>query len=315
MKNIKKIEFKVGIVSFFATIFLILGILLGRGYKVSVSTQTIKLRFPNSGGLQVSSPVVVNGVKRGAVSSIQNDNGSVLITASIDNVDDFRKDVKARITILEVTGGKKIEISPGKSTEPFDINSEILGETAPDFSDIVADLGYILQDAKQTLKRLDTTLTSANKLLGDKHFIVNTKEVIENANQTLTIAKEVLETNQTNINQTVKILREIIVQLRSDYAKYEPKLNRLVDKLDLITTQTQGILEKGSISIQRLDTALTQINQTLFEINNGENTMNKLLYDKQLASKLDSTLNNLSILINTIQKYGVNVNVRLGTRP
>lgn len=315
MKNIRKIELKVGVVSFFATVLLILGFILGRGYKVSVSTQTIKLRFPNSGGLQISSPVVVNGVRRGAVSSIQNDNGSVLVTATIDNVEDLRKDAKAKITILEITGGKKIEIIPGISAEPFNVNYEIPGETAADFSVIVSELGDILKEAKHTLNQLDTTLTSANKILGDRTFISNTKAALENANQTLYIARELLESNQNNINQTLKTLKEITTLLRSDYSKYEPKFNQLVSKLEIISNQTESILTKGNTTIQKLDTTVTQINSLIYNIKYGENLANRLIYDKELALKLDTTLYNLSIFISTIQKYGVNVNLRLGTRP
>ncbi|MGB9771220.1 MAG: MlaD family protein [Candidatus Kapaibacteriota bacterium] len=315
MKNIKKIEFKVGIVSFFATVILIAGLILGRGYKVSVSTQTIKFRFPNSGGLQTSSPVVVNGVKRGTVSSIQNDNGSVFVTATIDNVDDFRKDVRAKITILEITGGKKIEISPGSSNQPFDINSEIPGETAPDFADIVADLGFILSDAKQTIKHLDSTLSYANKFLADKNFINTTKAAIENANQTLLSMRQIFEANHENINQTLRTIREITSQLRNDYSKYEPKVNRLVDKLEKISNETQIALDNGNLTIQRLDTTVSHLNQILNEIRNGRNLANKLIYDSELATKLDSTITNLSNFITIIQKYGVNVNLRIGTRP
>lgn len=315
MKNIKKIELKVGIVSFLATILLILGIILGRGYKVAVSTQTISLRFPNSGGLQVSSPVVVNGVRRGTVTSISNDKGSVLVTATIDNVDDLRKDAQAKITILEITGGKKIEIIPGKSNEPFDNTKEIPGETSADFAVIVSELGEILVEAKKTLNQLDTTLVSANKILGDKSFISNTKDALDNANKTLSIAREILETNQANINQTLKTLKEITTQLRSDYSKYEPKINKLVDKLNSISNQTESLLQTGNTTIIKLDTTATQINNLIYNIKYGDNLANRLLYDKELAIKLDTTLNNLSNFISLIQKYGVNVNLRLGTRP
>jgi phospholipid/cholesterol/gamma-HCH transport system substrate-binding protein len=315
MKNIRKIELKVGVVSFFATILLILGIIFGRGYKVSVSTQTIKLRFPNSGGLQVSSPVVVNGVKRGTVSSIQNDNGSVLVVASIDNVEDFRKDVRAKITILEITGGKKVEIIPGTSSEPFDINQEIPGETAADFADIVSELGVILVEAKQTLNQLDTTLSSANKILGDKNFITNTKEALINANQTLLLAKEILEANQSSINQSLKNIRDLTTQLRSDYSKYEPKINQLVDKLEHISNQIETALSQGNITINKLDSTVTDINIILKEIKSGNNIANKLIFDKELANKLDTTISNLTTFLSIVQKYGVNVNLRLGTRP
>jgi phospholipid/cholesterol/gamma-HCH transport system substrate-binding protein len=315
MKNTKQIELKVGIVSVVGTILLVLGLILGRGYKVSVSTQTIKFRFPNSGGLQVSSPVVVNGVKRGTVTSVVNDNGSVLVTATIDNIDDLRKDVKARITILEITGGKKIEIFPGTSPEKFNPETEIQGETAADFADLVTQLGLILEQAKHTISQLDTTLTSTNKVLGNKNFATNLQLAVDNATQTLTITREILEQNQTNINQIVKNLKEILSELRNDYSIYEPKINRIVARLDTISFQTTNLLENGSATVEKINRSLNQLNDILLEIREGENLANKIIYNKEFAQRLDSTLRQVSELITFIQKNGVNVNLRLGTRP
>ena len=315
MKNTKQIELKVGIVSVVGTILLVLGLILGRGYKVSVSTQTIKFRFPNSGGLQVSSPVVVNGVKRGTVTSVVNDNGSVLVTATIDNIDDLRKDVKARITILEITGGKKIEIFPGTSPEKFNPETEIQGETAADFADLVTQLGLILEQAKHTISQLDTTLTSTNKVLGNKNFATNLQLAVDNATQTLTITREILEQNQTNINQIVKNLKEILSELRNDYSIYEPKINRIVTRLDTISFQTTNLLENGSATVEKINRSLNQLNDILLEIREGDNFANKIIYNKEFAQRLDSTLRQVSELITFIQKNGVNVNLRLGTRP
>jgi phospholipid/cholesterol/gamma-HCH transport system substrate-binding protein len=315
MKNTKQIELKVGIVSVVGTILLVLGLILGRGYKVSVSTQTIKFRFPNSGGLQVSSPVVVNGVKRGTVTSVVNDNGSVLVTATIDNIDDLRKDVKARITILEITGGKKIEIFPGTSPEKFNPETEIQGETAADFADLVTQLGLILEQAKHTISQLDTTLTSTNKVLGNKNFATNLQLAVDNATQTLTITREILEQNQTNINQIVKNLKEILSELRNDYSIYEPKINRIVARLDTISLQTTNLLENGSATVEKINRSLNQLNDILLEIREGDNLANKIIYNKEFAQRLDSTLRQVSELITFIQKNGVNVNLRLGTRP
>ena len=315
MKNTKQIELKVGIVSVVGTILLVLGLILGRGYKVSVSTQTIKFRFPNSGGLQVSSPVVVNGVKRGTVTSVVNDNGSVLVTATIDNIDDLRKDVKARITILEITGGKKIEIFPGTSPEKFNPETEIQGETAADFADLVTQLGLILEQAKHTISQLDTTLTSTNKVLGNKNFATNLQLAVDNATQTLTITREILEQNQTNINQIVKNLKEILSELRNDYSIYEPKINKIVTRLDTISLQTTNLLENGSATVEKINRSLNQLNDILLEIREGDNLANKIIYNKEFAQRLDSTLRQVSELITFIQKNGVNVNLRLGTRP
>ena len=67
-------EIKVGIVSVLAVILIIIGITLGRGVHVTVSQKTIKMRFPHSGSIKMTEPVLVNGVRRGMVESIKNDN-------------------------------------------------------------------------------------------------------------------------------------------------------------------------------------------------------------------------------------------------
>lgn len=167
MNNQKKNELKVGLVSIAAIILLIIGITLGRGFSVSVSNQTIKFRFPNSGGIQLTSPVVINGVKRGSVSYIKNDKGSVLIEASIDDISDLHDDATAKITILEITGGKKIEINPGNASKNFDINKEIPGVTAADLSDLVTLGGEMVYDMKFLLKKLDTVSTTLTRMLRD----------------------------------------------------------------------------------------------------------------------------------------------------
>lgn len=315
MKDLKKVEIKVGIVSVVGTILLILGIIWGRGYRVSMSAQTIYLRFPNSAGLQISSPVVVNGVKRGVVSSVTNDKGSVLVVATVDNTDDFRKDTRARITILEITGGKKVEIFPGTSDEPFDPKQEIPGETTADFSDLVTYLGEISIKGKKLLSQLDTTLSSTNKLFGDRRFVQQTREAITNASDALRITREIMELNQSNINQTLKNLREITMALKKDYSKYEPQLDTLVRKLNDVSGKTSNLLDNARGSINMLDSALLQINGLLDEIRKGEGLANRLVYDKSLFIRLDTTLTNLSELISLIRYHGVNVNLRLGTRP
>ncbi len=315
MKDIKKIELKVGIVSLLGAIILISGIFLGRGYRISMKTTTIQIRFPNSGGLQVSSPVVVNGVKRGTVESVRNDNNTVLVEAKVDNTNDFRKDVRARISILEITGGKKVEIFPGQSIEPFDPKQEIPGEVAADFADILASLGIMLERGDKLLQQLDTTLTATNRILGDKKLLDKTNEIVTNTNEIISITRALLQENVNNINITLKNLREISSNLSKDYARYEPRFHLLISRLDTISTNLNIVLSNAQTSLETLDTLLNQSNSIVKQIRFGNNIVNKLIYDPEFSNRLDTTLVQLSDFVNLIRKYGVNVNLRIGTRP
>ena len=113
MKSNKNLELKVGLLSIAAIILLVVGITLVKGISVSISQNVIRLRFEQSAGIQESAPVTINGVKRGSVTKVENDNGSVLISANLSDISDIKEDAFAKITMLEITGGKKIEIFPG----------------------------------------------------------------------------------------------------------------------------------------------------------------------------------------------------------
>ena len=315
MQNHRKNEIKVGLVSLMAIILLIIGITLGRDYSVSVSTQTIKFRFPNSGGITSSSPVVVNGVKRGSVSFVKNDKSSVLIEATIDDISDLRQDVSAKITILEITGGKKIEINPGSKGDVFNVKNEIPGFTSADLSDLVSIGGEMVGDLKVLLKKLDTISTSLTGLLKDGKFTGQIKQIVTNADVLISDARNLLENNKTGLSASLKNLNVISEDVKNMLKKDEPKIDELLAKLDKALVTGQSVLGKADVSLETVDVLLKDLKSITNEIRTGNGFVSKLLYDKGTAQKLDSTLAGLNELVAFIKQNGVNVNVRLGTRP
>jgi hypothetical protein len=51
------------------------------------------------------------------------------------------------------------------------------------------------------------------------------------------------------------------------------------------------------------------------DLKTNESALNKLMYDKEFAMKLDSALTTFGDFISLIEEHGVNVNLRIGTRP
>jgi phospholipid/cholesterol/gamma-HCH transport system substrate-binding protein len=104
---------------------LVIGIMLGKGISFSPTQKSVAIRLATSGGIDAGSPVVVNGVRRGTVTQVSNDNGGVLVTATLDDVSDLRSDAQALVSILEITGGKKIELTPGSAATALNPSAEI----------------------------------------------------------------------------------------------------------------------------------------------------------------------------------------------
>lgn len=311
----KKTELKVGIVSLLAIAILIIGITLGKGVNVSVSKQTVSFRFNNSGGITEGSPVVVNGVKRGFIKNVLNDKNSVLISAELDNVDDIKSDASAIITILEITGGKKIELRPGVSTQKFNLKNEIPGQATADIADLVAQLGTISGNAMSLVQNLDTLAIGINNMMANGKLADDMSTIANNTAELTANLNTLLKENYSILQSTIKNLNVFIADLKKTLDKQEPNIDKLVKQMDAALVNANGLLGKIEKTMEKADSAMDDVSNITNEVRSGSGLANRLIYDKELAVKMDSTINALSILVNKINDHGVNVNVRLGTRP
>lgn len=308
MNELRNKEIKVGIISSLAIILLIVGISIGNDWNVSTKYTKIKFRFNNSGGIEQSAPVFVNGVKRGTVIKVSPDHGSVLITANIDKIDDLKNDLTAIIAIKEITGGKKIDISSGNSQIPFNQKNEIIGTTSPDIGDLIALVGEMSGDAKSLLKKLDTIATAVNAFLNNDANLKNIQNTISNTDEMVKNIKDFTNNNISNLNQIVSNLKTITKNINSDYSEYKPKFDSSFNKIQITLNDADDAINSANL-------LLKQFNNISVDINNSKGLISKLIYDKKFASKLDSTLIDLSKFLKQIKKYGININARLGTRP
>lgn len=315
MLNKNNNDMKVGIVAIIGTILFIVGMVLGKGISISGKDTQLKIRVANSGGIKVSSPLVVNGVKRGSVVAVDNVGNGVVITVSIDDIKDLREDATAKITILEITGGKKIEIFPGQSSIFYNPNIEMLGRNTADISDMISLLSDVSGDAVSLIRRLDTVSQAFTKVLEDGTAMQNLKLTLDGTSTLVLNTNNLLNKNYNNLDETLKNIKIITADLKIAIQKHEPNVDTLFTELKLTLKSIESLLSKTDKTVTNADNLLLSINGITNDIKTNGSLVNRLLYDKHLSNDLDSTLKSLSTLVNSINNHGVNVNVRLGTRP
>mgnify|MGYP001627185536 CR=1 FL=1 len=308
-------EIRVGLVSIVSIALLVAGIMLGKGISFSPSTKQISIRLATSGGLEPGSPLVVNGVKRGAVSQISNDNGSVLIKATIDDVRDLKSDATALVTILEITGGKKVEITPGTGASTFDPSKEIPGRVAADIGGLVTSLGEVSGSAVNLVLRLDTLTSALTELLRDGTFVQDVRTIAQDGAVLMTDARVWFADNREPLAQSVRDLRSIASQLRGSVDRNEPKVSAIIDRADKVLADVDRMLAKADGAVVGADTLIARVNGMLNDVRTNKSLLNALMYDEKLAGHLDSTLLTLRKLLREFGKNGVNVNVGIGHRP
>ncbi len=313
MNNNKAIELKVGIVSFLGLCLLVGALLLGRGAITNNQAQIV-MTFPSSGGIEPSAPVTVAGVKRGTVVSVDNINGAVRIVAALNRMDDIKADAVARIVMLEITGGKKIEIMPGISPTPYASSMTIRGETAVDVSELVAMVGDVAQSAKSTIMRLDTITAVLTNVMGDPQFSSSIKSTVQNLSEIASTGNELLKANRSTLQRTIANLDAITADVRVLARKNGP-VDSLVASLSTLTGNANTFIRSLDTTRKNADGTLEQAQALLNDIRRTKGFANRIIYDDMLAARLDSALTDIHFLVKFINANGINVNVRLGTRP
>ena len=315
MQSDKKKELIVGLVALAGVVMLVVGVMLGKSFSLSGEQKTVQFMFPSSGGIKPSSPVVINGVERGSVSTIENKNDSVLVTAKIDGIDDIHTDATARISILEITGGKKLEIFPGISPNGISANQIIRGKTAADLGDLIADVGEVSGDLKRIVRGLDTLIINANGILGDTVLMGQLRTTVTNASEAMVRINDLVARNEGAINSSIANLSELSRELNTAVKEQKPNIEQIIADMKQVSEKAVTLIDKVDNSWDDVSKIAADVRKIIEDIQNNESLLNKLIYDKDLALRLDSVMYNLGSFVEKIDQHGINVNVRLGTRP
>lgn len=312
MDEARRTEIRVGIVSLVAVAVLIVGILLGQGISLSPNNQLLKIRLKNSGGLDVASPVVINGVKRGQVKDVISNNGSVLVLAEVDDISDIHPDAFATVSILEITGGKKVEINPGFVAGTWDPEQEMVGRATADLGGLISLVGDVSGDLVNLVRRLDTISAAATELLADGTVTANIKSMTADGAILIKDAREWVQTNRNNLTNSIEDMRIVVADIKRIVKNNEPKLTSTMDKLDKMLTDLEVTIAKTDRAIVNVDTLVTNINGVVMDIKTNDGLVNAMLYDSTFKGRIDTLVASVRHFVKDARKNGVNVNIGLG---
>ena len=300
MDKNQKNEIKVGIVSIIGIIIVIAIIVFIKGFNLNDNSVNVLFIFDNSFGITSGSPVVVNGVKRGAVNEVWNANEKVYISATLSNIKDLKSDVSAVISILELTGGKKIEIFSGTANTPYNPKEPIMGINSTDLSELIRKIGDITENLTSDLQDI----------------IKNVATVTKNMATVTNDLTDLLTQNQNNINLSIKNITQISSDLKGAINDNKPQIETIINNLEIASKDLNKILKQADVTFDGANNLITDVDVIMKDIksNNG-GTVSKLLYDQEFAKKLDSLVQSFDMLSKQILEYGINTNVKLGRKP
>jgi phospholipid/cholesterol/gamma-HCH transport system substrate-binding protein len=259
------------------------------------------VRFNNVAGLEIGDQVTINGLKKGYVKEMKIEPNNVLVELSIENDVELKKDASFAISMLDLMGGKKVEVFPGSSAEVYNYNKIAEGTFFADIPSAMSLLGSLQDDFVTVLKDVRIALNSINKYLTDEKLSSDVKQSLSNLNSLTDKLNVMLAENKSDLRSITKNAAELTQNSNELISSNKENINQLFTELKTV--------------FQKSDTLLSDLNNLTKETINQQNNVGKLLYDETMINDLKKTLaqvNELtSLLIDQLKNDGINVDANI----
>lgn len=301
MKDERKNEIKVGLTVLIGILFFIWILGWAKNFSLQSNEQIIKVNFGNVSGLEIGDQVTVNGLKKGYVKEMKVEPNKVIIDLSIDKDIKLKEDATFAISMLDLMGGKKVEVFPGVSEKSFDETKIAEGRFYADIPSVMSLFGSVQDDLVTVLQDVKISLHSMNKYLTDEQLNTNVRNSISNLSEL---------TKKLNIILTEN--RDDIKALTTNAVELTKKSNEMISSNK---ENVEDLLKNLKSVFQKSDTLLSDLNSITKETMNKQNNIGKLLYDESVITDLKQTLKQVneltSILIEQLKNDGINVDANV----
>lgn len=302
-----KSKLKVGIFCIIAVIIFYLGACFFKGVSAFGKKTYYYAVFENTGGLQASNAVMLNGYKIGQVTnvSIISDNpvrlcAELMITEPVN----IPKDSKVQVAPKDLLGGTVVNILFGSDTHFLQSKDTLQAFVVPPMTDgmdeLKAQLGSIMSSVDTITLSLKDVLTATDGGAQDlKGTLANLEETTSNLTYILAANKDKVGRLVTNLEQFSNTLQAA-----------GPQLESLVENLDNISDS----LSKANIkqTINNAQKAVGDIQLIVDKAQRGEGTLGQLVNNDSLYVNLEhslSSFNELLIDLKANPKKYINVTV------
>jgi phospholipid/cholesterol/gamma-HCH transport system substrate-binding protein len=317
-------EIKIGLLTLVVLVTMIWGYTFLKGRNLLTTANELKTTYNDVSGLNVSSPVLVNGYKIGTVTKIKlnpKDVKKMDVFYLIDSEYKVPKNAVAELKSAGIMDGKAIVLSFEKECTGPDCatkGDELSGQT-------YGLLGSML-DAKE-VSAYSTELTeSARSILANVGKAGEPGSINETVRQLEVITKNLAAltatTNNLILGSNAGIKKSVdnMAILSTSLAKSNQKIESMIGNLDKVTgdlskanlgntvSKTNDVMDATKTTITELKStlgdaskAMTELTATLNKAQKGDGSVAKLMNDKKLYDNLEATTRNLNLLMQDLR--------------
>lgn len=236
-------------------------------------------------GLNVSSPIYINGFQIGLVNSIKMiSEKPVKIGVEILLDKGFRVKKGSRLEFgADLLGGSSCKLVVNEyASEYLNLGDTIQGERAQGMMD---EMARVVPRADAIMMSVDSIMLTLNRLMSDPAW----QQSVQGVNQTV----QSLNLASANLNKVLISLNQEIPTISNNLSVASSDLKSVSGKLDQLD------LDK---TYQSLDATIANLKDLSQKMNSTDNSMGKLMNSPELHDSLNTTLNNAAMLLEDIRK-------------
>ena len=255
------------------------------GYNFLNSTSLFKKEnilfalYDNVEGLQVGTKVTVNGLSVGKVANIDflPNSSQILVSFTLRNDVVFSKNSVAELYEAGLIGGKSIAIHPVYDNfTKFKSGDTLKSTVKPGLTDVVN------QQIAPLQQKLEKVLINADSLFSGVNNVLNSE------------GKNNLSITLKNLSSAVKNTDELMTRFNSISKNQNKNFNRIIMNLAVVSENLNKITDSLSNTnlkrtIYNFEKLSSNFNNLLLEIQNGNGTINKLVYQDSLYQNLKNS--------------------------
>lgn len=301
-----KSKLKVGLLCIAAVVIFYLGACFFKGVSAFGKKTYYYAVFENTGGLQESNAVMLNGYKIGQVTKVMmlSDNpvrlcAELMITEPVN----IPKDSKVQVAPKDLLGGTVVNILFGTETAMLQPKDTMMAYVVPQMTDGIDELKSQLSSI---LTSVDTIALSLKEVFSPEGGAQDLKGTLANLEETTANLNTILGNNKDKVGRLLTNLEKFSNTLQA----VSPELESIVSNLDKISDS----VAKANVTQLINDAQLTvnDLQLVVDKMQKGEGTLGQLVTNDTLYTNLENSLHSLDELLKDLKanpKKYINVTV------
>jgi len=283
----RKTEIQVGITVLGALATLVVGVVWLKDFAFGSKAQVWHVTFPQTGGLGKSDEVQVNGIRKGAVQSMELAGDRVMVDLALDKEVQLTRDSRVAIRSVGMMGERVIAIDLKTTGGVYAPRDTIQGIFELGLAEVMADLGGTTSAVADIAERLNNIIAVMDQNGDFSGTLKNFRQTSEELRMSVVENRAALRQTLADFSSAARTTRELTTGREAELRRAMDNFSQAADNMNRLSN--------------RLDSLRSTIQSVSTKIDRGQGTLGKLVNDDKLYTDLNSSIHSLKTLVDDIK--------------